>query len=316
MQGYGTEAPLVFRGEFPRLKMLNSLYYATWPLGSYATLTHAELLNHDQRVTLASLLDALTGCMALEGLILQGYVRLGRGILHLTPVFLPRLRQIDLVTCDSALILEHLEAPSLRGPVVVYDSSPRGHILRSLPAHQYDTPYLQGITSLVIDLTQSPCHFVSGFRADGSCTFYVGVDGAPSRAKRSWTQLSFVTVASFSPFFNIRSLTLVTDALTVSWELWLPNLNFLVEFTVSCPRLDNLISALLAPLDTRLPSLQRLTLRRFGIFAILDHRNLMAFVLYRYEAGSPLRQLQFDREEWERIQKRDETWVLLVKSQC
>ena len=316
MQGYGTEAPLVFRGEFPRLKTLNSVYYATWPLGSYATLTHAELLNHDQRVTLASLLDALTGCMALEGLILQGYVRLGRGILHLTPVFLPRLRQIDLVTCDSALILEHLEAPSLRGPVVVNDSSPQGHILRSLPAHQHHMPYLQEITSLVIDLTQSPCHFVSGFRADGSCTFYIGVDGAPSRAKRSRTQLSFVTVASFSPFFNIRSLTLVTDALTVSWELWLPNLNSLVELSVSCPRLDNLISALLAPLDTRLPSLQRLTLRRFGIFAILDHRNLMAFVLYRYEAGSPLRQLQFDREEWERIQKRDETWVLLVKSQC
>ena len=317
VQGCSTGAPPVFRGEFPQLKTLASMCSVIWPLGSYATLTHAELLNYNQRSTLTSLLDTLNGCMALEGLILQGYVGLGRRDPHLTPISLPHLQQIDLIACDSALILKHFEAPSLRGPVTILDSNLPGDFLPSLPAHQHHAPYLQEIMSLVIEIkTSSSCHFVSGFRVDGSTAFCIGVDGAPNRARWGWTHLSFAAVASFAPFSNIRSLTLVTDALVVPWELWLPNLNSLLELIVSCPRLDNLVAALLTPMGTPLPLLQSLTLRRLGRYATLDHSALKTLVLHRNQAGRPLRQLRFDREEWGWIQACDETWVFLVESQC
>ena len=318
VQGHGTEAPLVFRGEFPQLKTLTSLRYVTWPLGNYATLTHARLRNHGGRVTLTLLLATLAGCTALEGLTLEGYRSEEQEIPRLMPILLPRLRQIDLISCDSSRILEYLEAPSLRRRVVVYDSDPQYNILHSLPTPQRNTPYLQGIRSLKVDLDMhSPYHHIVGFRADGSTALYIGAYGVPCWAKWNWIHLSFAAVASFSPFSNIRSLTLTTDALTVPWELWLPNLNNVVDLTVSCPRLDHFLVSLLTPcLGTRLPSLHNLTLRRFGRYSVLDYDALMAFVFHRYKVGRPLRQLRLTREDWGWIRRLDETWTLFIQSQC
>ena len=318
VQGHGPRAPPAFRGEFPRLKAITLHFCSTWPLGNYTTLTHAELRNHNLRATLESLLNTLTGCTALESVILEKYMNLERGFPHLTPIILPRLQKIDFVSSDSALILEHLNAPSLRGPVAIYDQNPQQDILRSLPIPQRDTLYFQGITSLVVCLNMdSSYNFVAGLRGEGSTALYVGAYSVPRSAKSNWIRLSFASVASFPPFSKIRTLTLVTDVLAMPWESWFPNLNFVEELSVSCPRLDILLAALLDPFpDTKLPSLRRLALRRLGTCAIMDHANLMEFVLYRYRAAHPIRQLRLDREEWGWIQSLDETWVLLVQSQC
>jgi len=318
LHGHGPEAPPVFRGEFPRLEMFTSKYCTTWPLGNYATLSHVELRNHSRRVTLVSLLEALTGCTMLERLILDGYWRLEQDGPHLTPIHLPRLRGLDLISSDSALILEHLEAPSLRGSVIIFDPNPHRDILHSLPNPPGTVPYLQGITSLVIDISiRTSYHYVAGFRQGGSTAFYVGVYGVPYWAKWSWTQLSFAAVASFAPFSNIRSLTLVTDAAAVPWELWLPKFGRVEELSVSCPKPDDLFTALLGfPPDTRLPLLYSLTLHRHSGSASVDCTRLMEFVLYRYGVARPLRQLRLNKEEWGWIQRLDETWVLLAQSQC
>lgn len=318
MQGHGSNAPPIFRGELPQLEAFTSQYCTTLPLGNYATLTSAKLRNHNRRVTLMSLLNALKGCAMLERLVLEGYSGLEQGAPHLTPIHLPRLQQLDLLSSDSALILEHLEVPSLRAQVVIFDSSPQRDILHSLPTTQHDAPYLGGITSLMIDLnTRSLHHYIAGFRDEGLTAFYIGVHDMPYWAKGGWTQSSFTAVASFAPFYNIHTLTLVTNALAVPWELWLPNLNRVEELTVSCPRPDGLLAALLSSFhDLRLPLLHSLTLYRRGRYAIVDHTNLMVFVLYRYGAGRPLRQLRLNRDEWGLIQHLDERWVLLAQSQC
>lgn len=318
LKGRGLHAPPVFRGEFSRLEVLTSHFCVTWPLVNYTTLTHVELRNHSLRVTLESLLNTLTGCKALESAILERYGNLEQGVPHPTPILLPRLQKIDLISSDSALILEHLEAPSLRGPVVIYGQNTQRDIFRSLPIPRRNTLYFQGITGLTVCLNIDTSYdFVAGFHGKGSTAFYVGVYGEPHSTKWSWARLSFASVASFVPLSNIRTLTLVTDVLAVPWDLWIPNLNFVEELSVSCPRLNILLAALLDPSpDTRLPSLRSLTFHRLGTCAIMDHANLMEFVIYRCQAARPLRQLRLDREEWEWIQSLDETWVLLVQSQC
>lgn len=317
LQGHGPEVPPVFRGEFPLLEALFSQYCTTWPLGNYATLTHVELRNHSHHTSLTSLLDTLRGCVVLEGLVLDGYAFVVQEPPLLTPICLPRLKQIDLQTSDSALILGHLEVPSLRGPVVILNSTSRRHILQALPANQHNTPYLQGITSLHVDLsTRSSYHCVAGFRGDGSTAVYLGIYGMSSRERSSWAQLSFTAIAFFSPFFNIRTISLVTDAPAVPWELWLPNLACVEELTASCPRPDGLLAALLASSpENALPLLRNLTVYRRGRYSVVDHTALMQFVLHRYRIARPLRQLRLNREEWGWIQRLDETWVLLAQSQ-
>lgn len=316
VQGHGPAAPPVFGGEFPQLEVLASQYCTAWPLGGYATLTHAELQNHNRHVALMSLLDTLGGCAALEGLILDGYRGMEEGVFSLAPICLPRLQQIELISCDSALILEHLETPSLEGPVVVFNPNPQRDILRLLPTTQPSTPYLQGVTSLVIDLnTQSLRHYVAGFRGGGSTAFYLGACEIPSWARWNWIQLSFTAMASFAPLPRIRSFTLVTDVLVVPWDLWLPNLSSVEELTVSCPRPDSLLAFLGFPPNNTLPSLHDLTIDRRGRYSTVDHSTLMQFVLNRYRVARPLRQLRLHREEWEWFQSLDLTWVLLAQSQ-
>ena len=213
--------------------------------------------------------------------------------------------------------ISDLDAPSLEGPVIIFDSNPHRDILHSLPSTPRDMPYLQGITSLVVEIdlnTRFSYHYVAGFRRGGSTAFYVGVYGVPNW---SWTQLSFAAVASFAPFSNIRALTLVTDKLVVPWELWLPNLSRVEELSVSCPKFDTFFATLLNFLpDTRLPLLYSLTLRRRSGSTIVDHAKLMEFVLHRYRTARPLRQLRLNREDWGWAQRLDETWVLLAQSQC
>ena len=110
VHGHGPEAPPVFRGEFPRLEAFTSQYCTTWPLGNYTTLTRAELRNNNRHVTLMSLLEALAGCRMLERLILEGYGRFKQETALLTPIHLPHLQRLDLLSSDSALILEHLDS--------------------------------------------------------------------------------------------------------------------------------------------------------------------------------------------------------------
>jgi hypothetical protein len=124
VKGCCTETPPVFGGIAPRLETFTSLHYTPWPLGNYAALRKAELQNCDHHATLATLLDALQGCEALEKLTLHGYARLGHGMPEPTPILLPRLHKIDLFSCDSALILEYLDASSLTGPVVISNTTP------------------------------------------------------------------------------------------------------------------------------------------------------------------------------------------------
>lgn len=317
VEGHGPEVPPVFHGEFPQLETLTSQYCTTWPLGNYATLVYAELRNHNQHITLMVLLDALTGCTALERLTLEEYRRLGKGAPRLTPIRLPRLRQIEFLSCDSALILEHLEVPSLKDSVIIFNSKHKRDILHALPTAQLNAPYFQEITSLTVDLSaHSVSNYVAGSRGNGLTAFCVGVYGVPSSETRRWTQLSFGAIASFAPLSNIRKLTLVTDAFVVPWELWLPNLSCVEELSVSCPKPDDLLVALLnSSPDNMLPLLRDLTIRRRGRYSMVDHTALMEFVLYRYRVARPLRQLRLHREEWEWIQRLDETWVLLAQSQ-
>ena len=317
LHGHGPVAPPAFRGDFPQLEVLTSHYCTTWPLGNYATLTHVELNNHSRHVPLTSLLDALMGCAALEGLTLEGYHGLEGGVPHLAPIHLPRLRQIDIISSDSALILEHLDVPSMRGPVIIFNPCPRWDIIHSLPSTRLNTPYLEGITTLVVDLnSDSPFHYVAGFRGEGPVAFYVGAHGVPHWAKWSWTQLSFVAMAYFAPFSSIRTLTLTTNSPIVPWELWLPNLGRVERLTVSCPKPDSLLAALLgSPPETMLPSLHSLTVYRRGRYSIIDHTALREFVFYRYRKGRPLRQLRLNKEEWGWIQRLDAAWTLMAQSQ-
>ena len=124
-KGQGPEIPPIFNEEIPRLETFTTHYYVPWPLGVYASLREVDLWNNNQTVTLLSLLDGLRGCKNLERLTLHGYTCLDRGGPPPATVSLPCLRQLDIFSSDSALILEHLDAPSLTGPVINASSSTR-----------------------------------------------------------------------------------------------------------------------------------------------------------------------------------------------
>ena len=321
IQGHGVKTPPVFRGEIPRLDAFAALCHSPWPLGTYAILKKAELRNQNHHVTLESLLDKFRGCELLEKLSLHGYVRLGRAVPRPTALFLPHLRQLDLFSCDSALILEHLDAPSLTGPVIIFDSNPLRHIIQSLPRPEHAAPYLQGITKLHVVLNSySAQYHVTGYRENGCLAFYVGVCGVEHWFKRTWIQESIEAVASFAHFFNIRSLTFSTDTATVPWNLWLPSLTRVRELTVSCPRSEGLLVALIGtPSDGGLPpcpALFSLALYRCGKCAVVDHVNLMEFVLTRYRVGRPLRMVKLHKDEWDWIRELDQSWTMLAQSQC
>ena len=320
VQGHGTEIPPIFGGRIPRLESITSLSYAAWPLRNYTTLRRAELRNHGRRIPLASLLDALRGCEVLEKLILHGYARLSHETLDPVKVSLPRLSKIDLFSSDSALILGHLETPSLTGPVIIFDTNPDLGILHSLPRDQHNAPYLQGIVKLHVVLNAfSSQYHISGYREDGSITLYIAVCGVENWLRWTWVGGSIVNVATFFHFFQIRSLIFATDNSTVPWDLWLPNLEHLRELTVSCPRSESLLNCLGTPLENGLPlcpSLQGFALYRCGRCAVVDHVGLMGFVMSRYRTGRPLRSLKLHKDEWDWIQELDNTWVVLAQSQC
>ena len=320
VQGHGTGMSPIFRGQLPRLESLTSLYYAPWPLGNYIALREADLRNHGQNVTLITLLDALRGCEVLEKLTLHGYGRLDSGTPSPAIVPLPRLGRIDLFSSDSALILEHLETPSLIGPVIIFDSSPDHDILHSIPKTQRTRPYLQGIARLHVVLNSySTQYYIAGYREDGSIALYIGVCGVGHWFRWTWARASIRAIASFVHFSNVLSLIFSTDSPVVPWDLWLPNLDNLRELTVSSPRSEGLLVSLLGASPENglplCPSLQSLALYRCGRCTVVDHMSLMAFVMSRYQIGRPLRTLKLHKDEWEWIQQLDNSWVALTRSQ-
>ena len=86
----------------------------------------------------------------------------------LTPILLPHLRQIDLLSCNSALILGYLNAPTLIGPVVIYNTNPLQNILQCLPSTDHNKPYLGGIVKLHVALgTYLAQQYVTAYDQDG-----------------------------------------------------------------------------------------------------------------------------------------------------
>ena len=321
VQGHGGRISPIFRGQAPRLESITSFYYVPWPLGNYAALTQADLRDHGRHMSLTSLLDALRGCEMLEKLTLHGYAHLSRDTPPLATVSLPRLIKIDFFSSDSALILAHLETPSLTGPVIILDSSPNQDILRSLPSAQHSMPFLQGIMKLHVVLNAHSAQYsVAGYRGDGSIVLYIAVCGVEHWLRWAWVVASITAVATFAHFSSVHDLTLSTDNVVVPWDLWLPNLSHLRELTISCPRSEGLLICLLGDsLENGLPlcpSLQSLALYRCGRCAVVDHVGLMGLVISRYRAGRPLRKLKLHKDEWYWIQELDNSWVALAQSQC
>ena len=321
VQGYRVGILPIFRGQLPQLESLTSLHYAPWSLRDYTTLRQVDLRNHGRYVTLTSLLDTLRGCEMLEILTLHGYARLGHEPPHSATVSLPHLYKVNFFSSDSALILEHLETPSLAGPVIIFDSNPGHDILHPIPRIQRPAPYLEQIIKLHIILnSHSAQYYMSGYREDGTIALYIGVCGVGHWSRWAWVRASIEAIASSIHFFKIRNLTLSTDTTAIPWDLWLPNLYNLRDLTVSCPRSEGLLVSLLgSPSDDGLPlcpSLQSLALYRCGKCAVIDHASLMGFVISRYRAGRPLRKLKLHKDEWDWIQELDNSWVALVQSQC
>ena len=321
VQGHRVEILPIFNGQLPQLVCLTSLHHAPWSLWDYTALRQVDLRNHGRYVTLVSLLDTLRGCGALEILTLHGYARLGHETPHPATVSLPHLYKVHLFSSDSALILEHLETPSLAGPVIIFDSNPDHDILHSIPRTQRSSPYLQGIAKLQVVLNSySSQYYISGYREDGTIALYIGVCGVGHWSRWTWARASIEAIASSIHFFKIRNLVLTTDTVAIPWDLWLPNLDNLRDLTVSCPRSEGLLVSLLgSPSEDGLPpcsSLQSLALYRCGRCAVVDHTSLMGFVMSRYRAGRPLRKLKLHKDEWDWIQELDNSWVALAQSQC
>ena len=321
VQGYGAKVSPIFCSQIPGLQSITLLNYVPGPLGNYTTLRHADLRNHNRNVSLTSLLDALRGCEKLERLALHGYGHLRHEAPHPAIVSLPLLFKFDLFSSDSALILEHLDTPSLTGPVIIFNSSPGDHILHALPRTQSRSPYLQGITKLQVVLNSSSAqYYVAGYREDGSIALYIGVCGVGHWFRWTWAGASIAAVASFVHFSTIRDLVFTTDAVVIPWDLWLSNLDHLRELTVSCPRSEGLLVSLLgaSPEDGPPPcsSLRSLAIYRCGRCAVVDHVGLMGFVVSRYRAGRPLRELRLHKDEWDWIQLLDKSWVALAQLQC
>ena len=322
VQGYGTGAPLIFHGQVPLLESVTLLHYFPWPLGNCLSLRKADLRNRSRNVSLALLLDALRGCEVLEELALHGYAHLANEVSRPAPVPLPRLLKVDFFSCDSALILEHLEPRSPECSVTIFDLNPGQDILRSLPRDQSRVPpYLQGITELRVVLhSYSSQYYIAGNRENGSVALYIAVCGVDHQSRWAWVRASIGAIASFSHFSSTRKLTLSTDIPVISWDMWLPNLNHLQDLTVSCPRSEGLLHGLLGSSpQTGLPScpsLQSLALYRCGGCAIVDGLGLIKFVVSRYSAGRPLRQLNLHKGDWDRIQQLDSSWAALAHSQC
>ena len=245
-----------------------------------------------------------------------------RGDLPLTPVSLPRLRQLNIFSSNSTLILEHLNAPSLTGPVVIFDTSPHYHILRSLPKTKADPPYLQGIKKLHLVLNAgSAQHYVVGFREDGSTAFYIGACaiGYQTLARQSWVDASIEAVAACPHFSRINSLVFATDSPEVAWDLWLPALGHLEVLNVACPRSQDLLTTLTVSSQANglpvCPSLHSLALQRCGAHAAANNVRLMNLVLSRYRVERPIRKLKLQKDEWDAIQRRNESWGKFVQSQ-
>ena len=322
VHGRGVGASPMFSGSLPRLETLTSTFYVPWLLGNYNSLKQADLCNHGQhRITITMLLNALRGCETLEKLSLHGYACLDNGTPRSSTVSLPRLSELNLFSSDSALILEHLETPSLTGPVVILDSNPEDHILRCIPRAQRYAPYLEGITKLSIVLISHATRFsITGYREDGIVALYIGACGVEHWYRWTWVQASIQAIASSAHFPGIRNLTVSTDAPVVPWSLWLPSLNDVKKLTVSCPRSENLLVGLLATSSEDgllpCPSLESLALYRCGERAVVDHTRLMGFVISRYRAGRPLRKLKLHNDDWDWIQQLDKSWVALAQSQC
>lgn len=318
---HGMEIRPIFRGETPRLETVSVLYHSPWPLGRFALLRRADLRNNNRSVTLVSLLDALRGCELLERLALHGYYNLERTNPPPATVSLPRLNQLDFFSSDSALILSCLNTPSLNGPLIIFNSNPYRHILCSLPEPRDDTPYLRGITKLQVILNSySAEYYVAGYRGEGPPAFYVGVCGVGHWFRWTWVHESIKALTSFRQFSNIRALTFSTDALAVPWDAWLPKLPSVRELAVSCPRTEGLLTALLKyPPEGGLPFcplLSSLALFRCGKYAVVDHVNLMEFVLSRYRMRRPLRTLKLHKDEWDCIRGLNQSWATLARTQC
>ena len=322
VKGCCTNPPsLMFGGITPRLENLTSLHHTPWLLTNYTALRRAELRNCGHRATLETLLDALQGCEVLEKLTLHGYAHLKRGVPDPDPILLPHLHQIDLLSCDSALILEYLDTPTLVGPVVIYDTNPRQNILQCLPIANHNKPYLGGIKKLHVALDMCPArHYVTGHYQDGRTAFYIGVHGVGDRVKWTWARSSIEAVASSVHFSEIHTLVFITDSVEVPWTIWLPNLTYIRRMSVSCPRSEGVLKALLAPSPEGglpfCPLLESLAIYRCGQHALVDHVGLVNFVLYRYRMERPIRRLTLHQDEWEWIQELDEAWGFLIESQC
>ena len=322
VEGCCVETPPVFGGVIPQLQTLTSVNNTPWTLGNYAALRKAELHNYHQHPPFATLLDALEGCRMLEKLTLHGYTQMTQDARGPSTILLPCLRQIDFSSCDSALILEHLDTPSLSGPAVIQDTSPRRNILQSLPSTQRSTPYLEGVTELhVVFEANRAQYYVSGYRDDGRSAFSIVTRGVDHRFRWTWVLSSIEAVASSSHFSEIRTLKLVTDGAVVPWKMWLRKLRHIRNLSVSCPKPEDLFTALLTTPEDGLPlcpSLRTLAISRCGRCANVDPSSLLELVLHRHWTGRPLRRLALHQDDWEFIRRldMDKAWDYLTKLLC
>ena len=324
VKGGHSKAVPVFGGVVPRLETLYSLNYTPWPLSNYTALRKAELRSYERRASLAVLLGALQGCEALEKLTLHGYASLEQVMPSPTPILLPRLHRISLFSCDSALILDHLDAPTLVGPVVINDNgSSTQNILQCLPNTQRRKPYLEGIVQLhIVFETYLAMYSIVGCREGGQTAFYVRAQGVVDQVRWTWTRSSIEAVASCVHFSNISTLTFVTDSAVVPWAMWLPNLSHIRRLSISCPNSEGILTALLT-ISTEdgfpfCPLLRSLAIYRSGEYGVIDHAGLMQLVLHRYWVERPLRRLLLHKDEWEWLQQLglDDAWVFLAEPQC
>jgi hypothetical protein len=291
-----------------------------WPLSNSRNLTSAELRSDNHHMSLTALLDAFRGCDALKSLVLHGFQTLEVNDTPPAIVVLPNLRRLGLFSCDSTLLLGHIEVPSLSEPLIIFNPTPYEDIMCSVPPKQQQEPYLRNLRKLQVTLNARRSQYsISAYREDGCLALYIGTAGVPHWLRWRWTRASVDAVARFGPFSTVHALSFSTDSLMTSWPLWFLNLRLLRQLSVACPGPDRLLSSLLIPdPGTGQPpcrALSSLALLRCDPYTWVSCVRLKELVLSRRATGVPLEKLILPEEEWLRMKHLDKAWVGLVEFQ-
>ena len=258
------------------------------------------------------------GCEVLKSLVLHGFSILE--VIDAPPaaVVLPNLRRLGLFSCDSTLLLGNIELPSLSEPLVISNPTPYEDIMGSVPQNRHHELYLQGLYKLQVTLNARRSQYsIAAYREDGRLALYIGTSGVSHWLRWGWVTASMDAVARFGPFSTVHTLSFSTDGLMTSWPLWLLNLRFLKQLSVTCPSPDRLLCALLTSNpETGLPpcrDLSSLALHRCGQ-CISTNSLLKELVLSRRAIGAPLRKLVLHEDDWLNISRIDRSWANLVES--